>query len=196
MWKLNWKKDKDKLVVLLLIGLIFLIMEMPLGKKSSISQNQSQIQNQELSSGSNMGTAQGQSGDSYSYEKRMEKRLKEILEKVEGVGKVEVMLVLRSSEEKVWHMDVQNSTSITEESQTDGTGKKSQETEEKKETVLIGSGEKAEPVIEKEIYPQIEGIVILAQGAEDAKIKAEISETAEALFGVPAHKIKVLKRVQ
>ena len=36
------------------------------------------------------------------YEQQLEERLKELLSHVEGVGKVEVMIVLKSSEEKVW----------------------------------------------------------------------------------------------
>ena len=34
------------------------------------------------------------------------------------------------------------------------------------------------------------------QGGGSPKVKAEISEAMEALFGLPPHKIKVLKRVE
>lgn len=40
------------------------------------------------------------------------------------------------------------------------------------------------------------GIVISADGGGNASVRAEISEAMEALFGLPAHKIKVLKRVK
>lgn len=40
---------------------------------------------------------------------------------------------------------------------------------------------------------QIEGIVVIAQGADENRVKTEIYETVQALFGVPLHKIKVLK---
>lgn len=189
MLKFNWKKDKDKFLILLLAGVILLILGFP-QKKETVPVRQEA--NLNVASIGADGAAQGAD----SYEKRMEKRLKEILEKVDGVGKVEVMLVLRSSEEKVLRVDLQSRNSITEENEADGTTRKSQSAEESRETVITGSGQDAAPVVEKEIYPEIEGIVILAQGAGDARIKAEISEAAEALFGIPAHKIKVLKRVE
>jgi stage III sporulation protein AG len=40
---------------------------------------------------------------------------------------------------------------------------------------------------------EIEGVLILASGADNTKIKTQIYETVQALFGVPLHKIKVLK---
>ena len=58
-----------------------------------------------------------------------------------------------------------------------------------------GTGQ-SQPVIEKEICPEISGIIISASGGGSPQIKAEISEAMEALFGLPAHKIKVLKRVE
>ena len=52
------------------------------------------------------------------------------------------------------------------------------------------------PLIEKELYPQISGIVISAQGGDLPSVQAEISQAMEALFGLEPHKIKVLKRVE
>jgi stage III sporulation protein AG len=40
---------------------------------------------------------------------------------------------------------------------------------------------------------EIEGVLVLATGADDTTIKTQIYETVQALFGVPLHKIKVLK---
>lgn len=40
---------------------------------------------------------------------------------------------------------------------------------------------------------QIEGVVVIAQGADENRVKTEIYEIVQALFGVPLHKIKVLK---
>lgn len=194
MWKFKWKKDKDKFLILLLVGLLLLIVSWPQGKRGA-----DEPQNEQ----NGMGTvAEAKTGSVEStvdseregYERRLEQRLKELLEQMEGVGAVEVMLVLHSSEEKVWHVDRQSSSSLVQESAADGSGKSTQNQEENQETVLIGSGQEATPMLEKEIYPQIEGIVILAEGAGDASVRAEITEAVEALFGLSVHKIKVSKK--
>lgn len=130
------------------------------------------------------------------YEKELEQRVKEILKNVDGVGEVDVMLTLKSSKEKILHVDKDKSRSSTEEKDSAGGTRKSMTEEVKESSLLSGGTGTNEPVIEKELQPEIAGIVISAQGGGSAAVKAEISEAMEALFGLPAHKIKVLKRVE
>ena len=44
--------------------------------------------------------------------------------------------------------------------------------------------------------PEIAGIIISASGGGNGSVQAEICGAMEALFGLPANKIKVLKRVE
>ena len=46
------------------------------------------------------------------------------------------------------------------------------------------------------IRDRISGIVISAAGGGNPKVQAEITAAMEALFGLPSHKIKVLKRAE
>ncbi len=195
MWKFNWKKDKDKFLILLLAGLLLLISGMPEKQAMDIS-DQTDMQNSNDQEIAQVSTSRSVvAGGDMGYEEKMEKRLKDILECVEGVGKVDVMLVLRTSQEKVFLIDKRNS-GTQEEDPSDGSKRLTKTWEETWETVLTGNSQEEDAVVQKEIFPEIEGIIICAQGADNTKIKAEISEAAEALFGVPPHKIKVLKRVE
>ena len=60
---------------------------------------------------------------------------------------------------------------------------------------MMSSGGGNEPVVQKELKPELSGIIISAAGGGSPAVQAEISAAMEALFGLPAHKIKVLKRV-
>ena len=51
-------------------------------------------------------------------------------------------------------------------------------------------------MFDEEIGQEVLGIIISADGGGNSVIKAEISEAMEALFSLPPHKIKVLKRVK
>ena len=130
------------------------------------------------------------------YEKELEQRVKEILKNVDGVGEVDVMITLKSSKEKILHVDKDKSRSSAEEKDSAGGTRKTMTEDVKESSLMSGGTGNNEPVIEKELQPEIAGIVISAQGGGSAAIKAEISEAMEALFGLPAHKIKVLKRVE
>lgn len=130
------------------------------------------------------------------YEQQLEERLKELLSHVEGVGQVEVMIVLKSSEEKIWRVDRNTSYSSTQETDANGGTRdiRSQETTEG--TILSGQSGAEGPLLEKEMRPEISGVVVTADGGGSPTVQAEISAAVEALFDVPSHKIKVLKRAE
>ena len=41
---------------------------------------------------------------------------------------------------------------------------------------------------------EIEGVVVIADGGDNAVVVQNITEAVQALFGVEAHKIKIMKR--
>ena len=213
MWKSGWKINKDWVtgkenwMLLLVCGLILLILSFPPGSKKDKEEEagapvvQGQLVPEAKEGDSDSQTAAGkisgtQEDEERRYEKEMEQRVKDILKNVDGVGEVDVMLTLKSSKEKVLHVDRDRSRSTTEEKDSAGGTRKSQTEEMKESSLTTGTSGTQEPVIEKELQPEIEGIIISARGGGSAQVKAEISEAMEALFGLPAHKIKVLKRVE
>ena len=131
-----------------------------------------------------------------SYEEQLERRIQELLKHVDGVGKVDVMVVLKASAQKVIHTDGNTTYSLTEETDSSGNRRRSESREEARDTVQSSVGGQNTPVIEKEICPEISGIIISASGGGSPSVCAEISGAMEALFGLPPHKIKVLKRVE
>lgn len=58
------------------------------------------------------------------------------------------------------------------------------------------SSDKVVSMFEEEPDQEVLGIIISADGGDSSVVKTEISEAMEALFGLPSHKIKVLKRVK
>ena len=64
------------------------------------------------------------------------------------------------------------------------------------EVMVSLSNEQTVSMFEEEPSQEVLGIIISADGGGSSVVKAEISEAMEALFGLPPHKIKVLKRVK
>ena len=90
-------------------------------------------------------------------------------------------------------MDKSSTSSVTEESgSSSGSSRVIREENQSESTVLDGKSQS--PVMEKEVKPEISGVVISADGGGSAVIRAEVSEAMEALLGLPANKIKVMKR--
>ena len=109
-----------------------------------------------------------------------EKRLQEILQKVNGAGKVEVMITYSQSSEIVAAQERR-----VEEN--DGS------MEEETTYVLKEDGNGTQEIVLTEYMPVPMGVLIVAQGGDNAYVKQALSGAAMALLGVPAHKIEVLK---
>lgn len=211
------KMSKENWVILLCAGLILMILAVPFGSKDTEDQKGAGLVEKEgdvwpgsLESGTKGGeggqtSSQSRGGENFgsyddSYEKFLEERVREVLSKVEGVGEVDVLIVLKSSEQKVYQVDGKSSQASTREQDTSGGVRDITEHEQESSTVVINRGgtvgDGAGPLLAKELRPELSGIVISAQGGGIPSVKSEIMDAMEALFGLPAHKIKVLKRVE
>ncbi|HPT75809.1 MAG TPA: hypothetical protein PLC16_03610 [Defluviitaleaceae bacterium] len=128
------------------------------------------------------------------YEDVIEERLKEIFSKMEGVGKVEVMVTISYGKEIFLAEDVNSNYSRIIEEDSQG-GKREITSEDiQSKTVMQNTGSgSTQPVILKEKYPEIKGVLILAEGGEDPRVKQQLTAAAETLLGVPAHKVQVFK---
>lgn len=180
----------DKLILLLAAGLLLLVLAIPSAPKdNSKEEPQTKEQSQTFAE------SDGQTLTNLSYEEALEKKLKEILSEVEGVGEVDVMITLKSTQELVIQSDYSKDKSFTQETDSSGGTRQITEEGESRTTVLIdnGNGEQI-PYVLKELTPQISGILISAQGGGSAVVKNEIYQAVEALFDIPSHKIKVLKK--
>lgn len=111
------------------------------------------------------------------YKSAREDELRELLQKVEGVGSAQVLITLRASNEKVMLKDSTNKGEASEE-----------------KTVLVENSDRdSSPYIVQEREPEIEGVVIVCQGGNDSVIKREITDAVSALFSIESHKIKIMK---
>ncbi len=173
----------NKLILFLLIGVLLIIISLPVTPSKKISN----------SSQSNENNSNSITYDS-TYEENMEERLKKILGQIEGVGDVEVMVRLKASEEKVVKTDLNVSGSSVAEQDKEGGSRNSNSEEKSENTVLVGNSGSQEPYVVQKIEPIVEGVVVIAQGGDSPTIVSQINEALQALFDIPTHKIKVLKK--
>jgi stage III sporulation protein AG len=49
------------------------------------------------------------------------------------------------------------------------------------------------PYVVKTIVPQVEGVVVVGEGCGTGSVDKNVTEIVQALFGLEAHKVKVVK---
>lgn len=128
------------------------------------------------------------------YEELLEKRLTEVLSCVEGVGKTKVMITMRASGEKIVLKETPYTKGETSEIDSEGGSRDVRELSQSDTAVYIeGSDGSKTPYVVQETKPEIEGVIVIAEGGGDIYTVKEIIEAVSALFDVPSHKIKVMK---
>lgn len=181
---------KDQLLIFLLSGILLLVIAIPV--KTEKEEKTGVSQEEDRKNGSL--DAAGSSGETDSYVRLQEERLREVLQKVEGVGKAEVMITLQTSAEKVVEKDIPSTWQDVEESDSGGGTRMTREESQTEETVYQEEEDGSRtPYVVKELEPRVEGVIVIAQGGGDAKVRQNILEAVQALFSVEAHKIKIMK---
>ena len=120
----------------------------------------------------------------------LELRLEKILSKINGVGKVSVLITYSESSTLVPIYNVSSSTSTVEEKDTSGGTRPTETQNNQKDVITDGT---SNVITEKMIKPIVEGAIITAQGAEDSVVKSNIISAVEAVTGIATHKIQVFE---
>ena len=155
MWK------KYKFVVLILLAGI-LLMLLPTGGNEQ------------------GGKTEEGSRETFSLEET-ERKMEEVLGKIQGTGKLQVMLTLKSGSRLQLAEDTDSE---------DGDGERSS----RRETVTINRGSGYQDiVVTQQFYPDYQGAVVVCQGADQATVRLAVTEAVAVLTGLSSDKITVVK---
>ncbi len=207
----QWVKDKglekwfrrDNLIVLVLAGILLFIVALPVKDKSDDKNDNDRgaagqsSQPREIlnapegaESADQMARMTGTDEDYVAY---LEKRLTDSLSQTANVGKVKVMITLKESSELVLEKDSSTSRSATDEKDAQGGSRSITETTSEENTVYSTDGASSEPYVVKVYAPKIEGVLVVAEGAGSGTVNRTIADIVQALFGIDAHKVMVVK---
>lgn len=128
------------------------------------------------------------------YEETYEKQLKNALEEMLGVDDVTVVVNIDSTDKKVLEKNRTSKSQTTEEIDREGGERKVQDTSMDEQLVIIRDGEKEVPIVVETKKPEIRGVLVVAQGAENIQIKKSIVEAVTRALGVPSHRVAVMPK--
>lgn len=104
-------------------------------------------------------------------------RLASVLSKVQGAGRVEVLLSIASGSQTSYHSDIRQDTDSTQSN-----------------AVIITDGSRSESALVSRVDPpRYLGAIILCQGADSAAVRLAIVEAVSKYTGLGADQIAVLK---
>lgn len=166
-WNIDWKARCKQLgkykYVALLIGAGIVFLLFPTSSSNAIDLQSSSSVEEEFAVS------------------ELEERLESILSQIDGAGQVKVMLTVKSGMKRVFAQDgrVEQANGLLQK---------------ESETVVISSGAGTqEAVLMQQIYPEFQGVLIVAEGGGDPFVKLNLTQAMTALTGLGADKISVCK---
>lgn len=177
MHGLSAKKKTQYLEVLLVVAIILAIYF------SSLDTGSAQKTDGEA--------AAGAPAETISSDTEMEDRLKRVLSKVDGVGDVDVIINYESTAERVPAFSEDRQVSKSDSQDTS-----SETTSEKSDIATVQGNGASEALIVKENQPEVRGVIVVAQGAEDISVRMNLLNAVTTLLNVSADKVEILKMNQ
>ncbi len=154
-----WRKYKFVLLILL-AGVLLMLLPSGTDEKEKVAEEPSR--------------------ETFSLE-ATERKMEEVLGKIQGTGKLQVMLTLKSG----------SRLQLAEDTDRDEGGG---EVSSSRETVTINRGSGYEDiVVTQQFYPAYQGAVVVCQGADQAAVRLAVTEAVAVLTGLSSDRITVVK---
>ncbi len=181
---------KEKWMLLLLAGMLMAVIIFPMDKEKDNTDIEFPLESITDNS-SIFNAAESSTDDLNQYACYLSERLEIILSQIDGAGAVEAWVTLSGSGEVVLYEEKDDEQSSLEEADSVGGTRKEKNCKSDRAVLTDKDGN---PYVVKTLQPEVEGVLVVAEGAGDSTVKKNISEAVQVLFDIEAHRIKVAKK--
>ena len=119
------------------------------------------------------------------YAEELEGRLEDTLSQISGAGSVKVMITFDGVTELVLK------TSSTSNTTSSGATNSTETTTVSTEPILITENGSTNPIVLMEILPDIKGVIVIAQGADNIKVKLDLLKAVQALLSINSSQVEI-----
>lgn len=137
------------------------------------------------------GQIEGMAIDELSSEEREEERLERKLSVIDGAGMVEVLITYRAGRESIVAKHTVESSTDTEEADAEGGVRNVLQQSKEIQPVIIDGRDGREPMILKELTPEVKGVIVIAEGARDVRVRMELLRAVRTVLEVNANQVEV-----
>ncbi len=175
----NSKKFMRSLLIVLLVGALLLIISSILfdnkDKKDPFIKNKLPDEDLEFKT--------------EDYAEMLEKKLEYTLGQISDVGEVSVMITLEDTAEKV---PATNTTKNQETSnEEDSQGGNREVLREDSTSQVVTKGGEGTLIVLKEIKPEVKGVIVVAEGAEDLQVEEKLYHAVKTVLDIPGNKVEI-----
>ena len=178
----NNKKNIENLVVFLILLIITVIAINMIWSKDKSQPEKEEASYKVLAS--------EKSNITQNTEYDLKTELEDILSKMNGIGKVNVLITYSQTSTVVPMYSETESSTVTEETDSGGGTRKQESSNLNKEVVTDGSNK---AITQTVILPKVEGAIVIAEGGGNTTTKANIIQAVSAVTGLATYKVQVFE---
>lgn len=127
-------------------------------------------------------------------EENLEEKLENILSQISGAGKVDVMISYMNEIEKIPMTDTKVTKTVVSEKDSNGGERQTEETSTEENIIYEESNNIKIPVIKQSVSPEAIGVIVVAEGAYNETVKANLKKAVEATVIVASERIQVFSK--
>lgn len=120
----------------------------------------------------------------------LEDRVCEVLSQIKGAGNVKVMINFSDSGEIITATTNNSSIDKTTDTSTSGNRTTESKTDNVSPVIIQQDGEDT-PLIVKEIAPDVLGVVVVAEGADNVAVRINLLQAVQTLLNVDSNKVEI-----
>ncbi len=122
----------------------------------------------------------------------LEQRLTEVLGKIRGAGKVDVLITYETGGEIVT-ATVRQTDEDTKNADRNTGSETSRSVREVTEPATVETENGHVPIVLYEIEPKVRGVIVVAEGASDFSVRQKLQAAVHAVTGIPIERIEVFE---
>lgn len=130
--------------------------------------------------------------DTYAKRDELEQRLIEVLSKIRGAGRVDVLVTYETNGEIVTATVRQTDEDVKDANGTGGS-ETSRSVREVTEPATVETGNGHAPIVLYEKEPIVRGVIVVAEGASDFSVREKLQAAVHAATGIPIDRIEVFE---
>lgn len=129
------------------------------------------------------------------YAAQLGNQLENIVGKIDGVGKVQVLVTVDSGVQYVYEQNQKSSNDKSATSQTDGSTQTQENNDTEQNPVIVDNASGGQsPLVRTELQPAVKGVVVVCDGGDNPTVKESVTDAIMTALDLPSTRISVSKR--
>lgn len=125
----------------------------------------------------------------------LENKLTDLISGMEGVGRARVMVTLESGVQYIYAQEEKRNTDLTREQggAAEVAGRVYEKENVEQKYILVDKNGTKQPVLQTELQPRVQGVVIVCDGADDVRVEQSLTNVVTTALNIPSSRVCVVK---